>query len=261
MSPSVNFSSQRFDAAVSFRNSGISDPMERLLPFSDVLESKKEKCPYGGMAKDGVIEYNNVTFICDYKSNSICLGDMSKPKEVLCVSLPSGGHLKVNVKNFEELSGAAGMFNPEDLAAIMRAIAKYKHYSGKAKEAKEEELEIVEENAKHASEGSRDLVEESHKKYALGTKEKKDWRDMSGEEWDKMLGGVDAYIDAFKEKLRDMKKMQEEAVQEAGLEAEPGFKTIAASAAALAVANGFDSATKVSVDVATELKVEEKLEK
>ena len=136
MSPSINFSSQRFDAAVSFRNSGLSDPMERLLPFSDV-----------------------------------------------------------------------------------------------------------------------------HKKNTLGTKEKKDWRDMSGEEWDKMLGGVDAYIDAFKEKLRDMKKLQEEAVREAVLEAEPGLKTIAASAAALAVANGFDSATKVSADVTTELKVEEKLEK
>jgi dsDNA-specific endonuclease/ATPase MutS2 len=80
---------------------------------------------------------------------------------------------------------------------------------------------------------------------AQGLKEEKDWRDMSGEEWDKMLEDVDNYIDAFKEQMREMKEKQDEAAQKAALEADSDMKTIASSSAALAVANGFDSGTSV----------------
>lgn len=83
--------------------------------------------------------------------------------------------------------------------------------------------------------------EDAHKLSAQELKEEKDWRDMSGEEWDKMLEGVDNYIDAFKERLREMKEMQDEAAQKAAMEADPEMRTIAASAAALAVATGFDA--------------------
>ena len=67
-------------------------------------------------------------------------------------------------------------------------------------------------------------------------KEDKDWREMTDEEWDKMLEGVDEYIDAFKERLRQMKEMQEEAAQKAAMEADSDMRTIAASSAALWVA-------------------------
>ena len=83
-------------------------------------------------------------FVCDYKRNSICLGDMSNPKNVLNISLPSGGNLKVNVDNFGDLSKAAGMFSPADLNAIMRAIAQYNHCTKKLNELDEEEIETVE---------------------------------------------------------------------------------------------------------------------
>lgn len=53
------------------------------------------KVPYGYLAKDGIITYNGVTFVCDEKTNSICLGDLAK---------------------------AIGMFSPEDVNRIMRAI-------------------------------------------------------------------------------------------------------------------------------------------
>lgn len=84
------------------------------------------------------------------------------------------------------------------------------------------------------------MLEESHKLTAQELKEEKDWRDMSDEEWDKMLEGIDKYIDAFKERLRQMKEMQEEAAQKAALEADAGNEAIAASSAALAAANGFE---------------------
>lgn len=84
---------------------------------------QKGKVPYEYLAKDGIIEYNGVVFVCDERSNSICLGDMTDPKDVITVALSGGGHLKVNRSNIGDLSKAVGMFSPEDLNLIMRAIA------------------------------------------------------------------------------------------------------------------------------------------
>ena len=81
------------------------------------------KVPYGHLAKDGVITYNGVTFVCDERTNSICLGNVEDKSQVITVALSGGGHLKVNRKNIGDLSKAVGMFSPEDLNLIMRAIA------------------------------------------------------------------------------------------------------------------------------------------
>ena len=59
---------------------------------------------------------------------------------------------------------------------------------------------------------------------------------MSDDEWDKMLEGVDKYIDAYRERLKELKEMQDEAAQKAAAEAAPEMRTIAAAAAALRVA-------------------------
>ncbi|MDE6923831.1 MAG: hypothetical protein K2P59_01025 [Acetatifactor sp.] len=80
------------------------------------------KVPYGHMAKDGVIVYNGVLFTCDERSNSICLGDVSDPKQVINITLSGGGHLKVNRSCLDQLGKAIGMFSPEDVNLIMRAI-------------------------------------------------------------------------------------------------------------------------------------------
>lgn len=81
------------------------------------------KVPYGHLAKDGIIEYNGVVFVCDERTNSICLGNMEDKSQVITVTLSDGGHLKVNRKNIGDLSKAVGMFSPEDLNLILRAIA------------------------------------------------------------------------------------------------------------------------------------------
>ena len=60
--------------------------------------------------------------------------------------------------------------------------------------------------------------EDAHKISSQELKEEKDWRDMTAEEWDKMLEGVDKYIDAFKERFREMKEMQDEAAQKAAMD-------------------------------------------
>lgn len=111
--------------------------------FAQILSDKQVKCPYGYLAKDGIIQYNGVTFRCDPDTNSICLGDMSDPKKVLNVNLPSGGCLKININNFGDISRAAGMFSHQDLAAIMRAIYQYNHCTGKLEEIEQEESKAV----------------------------------------------------------------------------------------------------------------------
>lgn len=111
--------------------------------FAQILSDKQIKCPYGYLAQDGIIQYNGVTFRCDPDTNSICLGDMSDPKKVLNVNLPSGGRLKININNFGDISRAAGMFSHQDLAAIMRAIYQYNHCTGKLEEIEQEESKAV----------------------------------------------------------------------------------------------------------------------
>ncbi|MCR4745463.1 MAG: hypothetical protein K5894_09580 [Lachnospiraceae bacterium] len=219
------------------------DSTDRSSSFSKVLEEKEQKCPYSCLAKDGVIEYNGVVFVCDYKTNSICLGDMSDSKNVLNICLPSGGNLKVNVENIGDLSKAAGMFSPADLNAIMRAIAKY-NYCTKKREA---DLSDAIKN-----------YENAHKLSAAELKEEKDWRDMSSEEWDKMLEGFDKYIDDFKERLRKLKEMEDEVAQKAAMEADPEMRAIAAASAALAAAAGFDAGSSAETEEAGEVSSEDK---
>lgn len=89
-----------------------------------LVEKLKEfdKVPYGHLAKDGVIVYNGVTFLCDEDSNAITLGDVSDPKNVITVPLSEGGCLKFNRDNIAALVSAIGMFSPEDVKRIMQAI-------------------------------------------------------------------------------------------------------------------------------------------
>lgn len=80
--------------------------------------------PYSYMAdENGVIEYKGVVFQCDYETGALCLGDMSKESKVLTIPLSEGGCLKVNRDNIGQLASAIGMFSPEDVNRILRAIA------------------------------------------------------------------------------------------------------------------------------------------
>lgn len=146
------------------RKNDKAEGIEKSSSFPQISAEKSKTCPYDYLAKDGLIEYNGVTFVCDYKTNSICLGDMSNEKDVLNISLPSGGNLKVNVNNFGDLARAAGMFSPADLNAIMRAIAQYNHCTSKLNELEEEETETIENAAEHGAEQVdepiKDLAEE-----------------------------------------------------------------------------------------------------
>ena len=128
-----------------------------------------------------------------------------------------------------------------DFGSLDNIMNKKMNWSGKL--AKSETL-WVDPKTNKVTMSAADLIkmlEESHKLTSQELKEDKDWREMSDEEWDKMMDGIDKYIDAFKERLKQMREAQQEAAAKAALEADPEDKTIAASSAALAAANGFES--------------------
>ncbi len=79
--------------------------------------------PYSYLAKDGIIDYNGVIFVCDTEHNALRLGDTSNPKNCVSISLSNGGSLIVNRDNLGDLAKAIGLLSREDVHLILRAIA------------------------------------------------------------------------------------------------------------------------------------------
>lgn len=102
-----------------------SAPVTRGVRLNRRIEGK-DKVPYGEMAEDGVIEYQGVVFVCDYDHNRLTLGDTSNEKNCINIPLSGGGSLLVNRNNIDALSKAIGMFSPEDVNLILRALARDK---------------------------------------------------------------------------------------------------------------------------------------
>lgn len=209
--------------------------------FSNLLAQKQQNdFPYGSRAKDGVVEYNGIVFSGDAKTHTLSLGDVSDPRKVLNISLPSGGNLKVNVDNLGQLAQAAGMFSAEDLNAILRAIEQYKHCTQKLNEIDEMENQDVEESAEEtpqqAFERLKNQYSEKNKLTGDNIKNEDDWRKMDEDQWGKLLAHIDKYIDTYREELEELKERQDEVARKSVAEAPADQKAIAASSAALDVA-------------------------
>ena len=79
----------------------------------------------------------------------------------------------MNVDNIGDISKAAGMFTPEDLEAIMRAIHEYNHCTRKL------------------------INNETETKYRIGSQE------LTLKEWDKMISDFDEKQDYVREAMRE----------------------------------------------------------
>ena len=101
----------------------VKTPVTRGVQLTRHIEGK-DKVPYGEMAEDGVIEYNGVTFVCDYEHNRLTLGDTTNKEDCINIPLSGGGSLLVNRDNINDLSRAIGMFSPEDVKRILEALAR-----------------------------------------------------------------------------------------------------------------------------------------
>ncbi len=116
---------------------------EKTESVEDLFGKREENVPYGYLAKDGVINYRGVMFVCDEENNRLCLGDVSDPDNCITVNLSNGGHLVFNRNNIGALSEAISMFSPEDISRIMKAIAEDAKSKQVKNEIEEEEAETV----------------------------------------------------------------------------------------------------------------------
>lgn len=97
--------------------------LEKEVSSFSPIPDKASGAPYSYLANEsGIIEYNGVEFYCNNTKRELCLGDMSNPADVICIPMSQGGTLKVNRNNIDQLSKAIGMFSPEDVNRILRAI-------------------------------------------------------------------------------------------------------------------------------------------
>ncbi len=109
-----------------------------------VLEKTESKAPYSQLAdENGLIHYNGVTYVCNYKKNELCLGDVSDPEKIITIPLSGGGCLKVNRENLDDLSSSIGMFSPEDIKRILHAISTDKKSKNKQMEIEQEIINTI----------------------------------------------------------------------------------------------------------------------
>lgn len=127
------------------------DKLENQKKNNTSFKNMVEGAPYSFIAdSSGTIDYKGVIFQCNNESRSLCLGDMSNESDILSIPLSSGGCLKVNRNNFEDLSKAIGMFSAEDVKRIMDAIAIDAKTRNKKNEIKQEQNETYQELAKRS---------------------------------------------------------------------------------------------------------------
>ena len=156
---SIRMPQEKWDSLIQWTDSELAKAKEMTRQFVESQEKKAEetqeiqtdrrrelfKAPYSYLADDsGVIVYNGVTFICDEQTNSICLGDVSNPDDVITVPLSNGGSLKVNRDNLGDLAKAITMFSAEDRNRIMRAIQRDKKVQQLKQEIEDEKGSVGE---------------------------------------------------------------------------------------------------------------------
>ena len=224
-------------------------PVTRGVRLNRRIEGK-DKVPYGEMAENGVIEYEGVVFVCDYDHNRLTLGDTSNEKNCINIPLSGGGSLLVNRNNIDALSKAIGMFSPEDVNRILRALAQDKKIremekelddmengdnvdsneetsettdadkvagkdlSGTAGEPEKEDLSLMEQIREKMQEIYDKLQNgDTETKFRIGNQE------FSIKEWDSFLEKFDSVQDAIREALEEkIEKQTEEHFEEEDLE-------------------------------------------
>lgn len=224
-------------------------PVTRGVRLNRRIEGK-DKVPYGEMAEDGVIEYNGVVFVCDYDHNRLTLGDTSNEKDCINIPLSGGGSLLVNRNNIDALSKAIGMFSPEDVNRILRALAQDKKIREMEKELDDmENGDNVDSNEETSETPDADKAAETDLAGTAGEPEKEDLslmeqirekmqeiydklqngdtetkfrignQEFSIKEWDSFLEKFDNVQDAIREALEEkIEKQTEEHFEEEDLE-------------------------------------------
>ena len=134
------------------------------------VERKEKENVYFSLADEsGKIVYNEVTFFCDKKTNTLTLGDCRLPENCLRIPLEEGGSLLVNRNNLEDLLKAITMFSPEDQRRILEAIQKERMVESTMNELEIQKNDILkigkpEEKEKLTGQESEEQEEEKEKR-------------------------------------------------------------------------------------------------
>ena len=114
----------RFDNTIDEMRESMREEIAKRTGRVEANKVKQSKAvnEYFSMAQDGVINYKGVTFACDYKTNTLTLGDCSNEDNCIRVGLSKGGSFLFNRDEIGSVSDAITMFSPEDRTRIMRAI-------------------------------------------------------------------------------------------------------------------------------------------
>lgn len=129
--------------------------------------------------------------------------------------------------SFEEAIAQAGTYSQET-----------DKDSKETKNVKEAQSEMEEESTDAISQLF-EILQSNHK-IAIDKATDDDWRNMSDKAWDKLLEGIDDYIDAYKEDIGKIKELQEKAAKLAAANAPSDRRAMAAASAALkAAVDGF----------------------
>ncbi len=152
------------------------------------IPEKGKGAPYSYLAdENGIVEYKGVIFRCDNEKRELCLGDMSNRKNVIRIPLSGGGCLMVNRDNIDQLGKAIGMFSPEDINNILRALKLDAKIQEMKKEMEEMEDGIgkssAEQNADSAKEAAEASEDEQKARGFHGYEEKEDGKPFVLEEW------------------------------------------------------------------------------
>ncbi len=130
--------------------------------YKEALPQKNQGAPYSYLAnEDGVIEYNGVIFTLDNERKWLCLGniDLNHMEQVIRIPLSEGGCLMVNRDSVGDLAKAIGMFSPEDINRILRALK----LDGKIQQMKHEIEEMEDGIGKSSEEQNADSGESAKK--------------------------------------------------------------------------------------------------
>ena len=191
-----------------------------------------------------------MVFVCDYDHNRLTLGDTSNEKNCINIPLSGGGSLLVNRNNIDALSKAIGMFSPEDVNRILRALAQDKKIREMEKELDDmENGDNVDSNEETSGTPDADKAAETDPAGTAGEPEKEDLslmeqirekmqeiydklqngdtetkfrignQEFSIKEWDSFLEKFDNVQDAIREALEEkIEKQTEEHFEEEDLE-------------------------------------------
>ncbi len=164
---------------------------DKLVNDKDKVQAIPEKgkgAPYSYLAdENGIVEYKGVIFHCNNEKKELCLGDMSNRKNVIRIPLSGGGCLMVNRDNIDQLGKAIGMFSPEDINNILRALK----LDAKIQEMKKETEEMEDGIGKSSAEQNADSAKEADEASEDGQKArgfrgyegKEDSKPFELEEW------------------------------------------------------------------------------